>query len=113
MSTAFLSGPEPGVDYAALAADAPKVTAHLEYVDRALFEATGAIFATLIDFRSDTQDASRLIVTRAERDRLVRDLQISFGKKLEQQDQNLIVSSASVLRDLLAKKGYKCSDEPL
>jgi hypothetical protein len=58
--------------------------------------------------------ASRLIITRAERDKLVRSLQISFGKKLvDQQEQNLIVSSASVLRDYLPKKGYKCSDDLL
>jgi hypothetical protein len=31
---------------------------------------------------------------------------------MDQTDQNYIVSSASVLRDYLVKKGYKCSDDP-
>ncbi len=104
MSTAFLSGPKPGVDYDAMAADAPKITAMLEYIDRSLFQATPAIFAMLIDDKPDRQGMGRLSITRAERDRLVRSLRISFGKKLDQHDQNLIVSSASVLRDYLAKK---------
>ena len=40
-------------------------------------------------------------------------MQISFGKKLDLSDQNLTVASASVLRDYLSRKGYKCYDEPL
>ncbi len=114
MATTLLSGPKPGVDYGALTAEAPKITAGLEYIDRSLLQATPLIFATLIDNKPDKQGhMSRLSITRAERDKLVRDLQLGFGKKLDQDNQNLIVSSASVLRDYLAKKGYKCSDEPL
>jgi hypothetical protein len=40
MATAFLSGPKPGVDYSAMMAEAPKLTATLEYIDRALLQAT-------------------------------------------------------------------------
>ena len=113
ITTAFISGvPKPGVDYDALAADAPKITAEVEYIDRTLMQATPAIFATLIDMKPDRQgNVSHLVITRVERDKLVRSLQLSFGKKADQDDQNLIVSSASVLRDYLAKKGFKCSDE--
>ena len=32
-------------------------------------------------------------------------------KKLDQDQQNYTVSSASVLRDYLVKEDYKCSDE--
>jgi hypothetical protein len=114
LSTTFLSSPKPGVDYGALAAGAPKLTAKLEYIDRSLLQATPLIFATLIDNQPDRQGhMSRLIITRAERDELVRRLQISFGKKLDQENQNLLVSSAKVLRHDLAEAGYKCSDEPL
>jgi len=114
MATAIMSGPKSGVDYGAMAADAPKLTAMIEYIDRSLLQATPLIFATLIDDKPDREGhMSRLIITMAQRDVLVRSLQISFGKKLDQDDQNLTVSSASVLRDYLAKKGYKCSDEPL
>src|SRR5262245_1929947 len=49
MATAILSGPKPGVDYGAMTANAPKLTATLEYIDRALFEVTPLVFSTLID----------------------------------------------------------------
>jgi hypothetical protein len=113
MATAFLSGPKPGVDYSAMMAEAPKLTATLGSIDRALFQATPLIFATLIDEKPDKDGQSRLTITRAQRDGLVRSLQISFGKKLDLSDQNFTVASASVLRDYLSRKGYKCSDEPL
>lgn len=113
MATAFTRGPKPGVDYGALAAEAPKLTAMIEYIDRSLLQATPLIFATLIDDKPDKEGhMSRLRITRAERDGLVRSLQISFGDKMDQTDQNWIVSSASVLRTYLAKKGYQCSDDP-
>jgi hypothetical protein len=113
LATAFVSGPKPGVDYGALAADALKLTATLEHIDRSLFQATPLIFATLIADKPDSQGhMSRLRITRAERDKLARFLQIDFGAKMDQTDQNYIVSSASVLRDYLIKKGYKCSDDP-
>jgi hypothetical protein len=114
MAKTMISGPKPGIDYGAIAAGAPKLSAQLEYIDRSLFQATPLIFATLIDDMKPDKDGhvSRLIITRAQRCDLLRNLQSSFGKKLEQADQNYIVSSASVLRDYLSKKGYKCSDEP-
>jgi hypothetical protein len=113
MASAFVQGPKPGVDYGALAAEAPKLTAMIEYIDRSIFQATPLIFATLIADKPDSQGRmSRLRITRAERDELVRSLQISFGEKMDQTDQNWIVSSATVLRDYLIKKGYKCSDDP-
>jgi hypothetical protein len=71
------------------------------------------IFSTLIDEKPDKNGhMSRLSITRAERDALVRSLEMSFGTKLDQTNQNVLVSSASALRDALTKKGYRCSDEP-
>src|SRR6266567_6039638 len=40
ISTSLLSRPQPGVDYGGLAAEIPKITASLEYIDRSLLEAT-------------------------------------------------------------------------
>jgi hypothetical protein len=112
-AVAMASGPKPGVDYGALAAEAPKLTGTLEYLQKSLFEATPLIFATLIDSKPDRNGKmSRLIITRAERNMLVKSLQIEFGSKMEQKDQSWIVSSATVLRDYLSKKGYACADEP-
>ncbi|MGA7326832.1 MAG: hypothetical protein WBX25_20665 [Rhodomicrobium sp.] len=111
--TAFINGPKPNVDYGKLAAEAPIITAHLESVDQALFEVTPAIFASLIDERPDAENhMSHLTITKAERADLVRSLNIYFGKKIDSKDHNYTVSTASVLRFYLTKKGYKCSDEP-
>ncbi len=112
ISSTFIAGPEPGVDYGRLAAEMPKVRAKLEYVDHALFQATLSIFATLIDEKPDSKNhASHLIITKAERAKLLHDITRDFGSKLNQKHQNWTVSSASVLKALLLKD-YKCSDEP-
>jgi len=112
ISQALVAGPKPGVDYGSMTAELPKITAKMEYIDETLFKATPLVFATLIDEKPDKNGhMSRLIITRAERDTLVQTLNRSFGKKLDQENQNWTVSSASVLRHYLLKKGYKCSDE--
>lgn len=54
---------------------------------------------------------SHLIVTKAERKKLIEDLDRDFGKKLDQKDQNYIVGAASVLKAYF-QKDFKCSDEP-
>jgi hypothetical protein len=111
--SALIAGPQPNVDYGKIAADAPKLTAQLEYIDKAIFEATPLIFATLIDMKPDAQNhVNHLIITKDERDKLVRSIVLSFGKKLDEANQNYTVSTASVLKGYLAEKGYKCSDEP-
>jgi hypothetical protein len=44
IASAFVSGPKPGVDYGAMTADAPKLTAMLEYLDRAQFSGDALSF---------------------------------------------------------------------
>ena len=111
ISTSLLSRPQPSVDYGALATEAPKITASLEYIDRSLLEVTPLIFATLIDQTADKNGkVSQLIITTAERQRLLVALSLHFGQKMDLENQSYIVSSASVLKSYLLK--YKCSDEP-
>ena len=38
--SAFVGGPKPNVDYAKLGADMPKIRARLDFIDKALFEAS-------------------------------------------------------------------------
>jgi hypothetical protein len=112
ISTAFMGGPKPGVDYDKMSAEMPKIRAALEFVDRAIFEATPLIFATLINQRADSKNhASHLIITKAERTKLLDDIAARFGSKLDQKGQNFTVSAASVLKGYLFKD-FKCSDEP-
>jgi len=110
IGTAFVSGPKPNVDYNAMAAEVPQLTAMIEDIDRSLFQATPAIFAMLIADKPDGQ-MSRLGITRAERDTLLHILQFGFGAKMNITDQDYIVGSASMLRDYLSEQSYKCSDE--
>jgi hypothetical protein len=112
INSIFIAGPKPGVDYGKLAAEMPKIRAELEYIDHALFDATPLIFETLIDKKPDSKNhASHLIITKAERAKLIGDLTRSFGSKLDQKDQNFTVSAASVLKAYFLKD-YKCSDDP-
>jgi hypothetical protein len=110
---ALMSGPKPGIDYDAIAAEAPKLTAEMEYIDTALFDASPLVFATLIDPAPDANNhMSKLIITNAQRNKLIADINSQFGAKLDQKDQGHIVGAAWVLRAYLGKeKGYSASDE--
>lgn len=112
VSSAFLDGPKPGVDYGKLGAEMPQLRARLEFIDKALFEASPSIFATLIDMKPDSKNhVSHLIITKEERAKLLDDINTDFGSKLDEKEQNWIVSAASVLKGYLLKD-FKSSDEP-
>jgi hypothetical protein len=112
ISSQFIAGPKPGVDYGKLASEMPKIRAALEYIDHALFEAAPLVFATLIDPKPDSKNhASHLVITKAERAKLISDITAHFGAKLEQKDQNFTVGAASVLKAYFLKD-FKCSDDP-
>jgi len=112
-ASTLIAGPKPGVDYGQLAADMPKISASIEFIDESLFNAVPLVFAMLIRPTPDKDNhMSRLVITTAERARLVSDLDAAFGGKMDAKDQNYGVSSASVLKSFLTQSGYKCTDEP-
>jgi hypothetical protein len=112
ISSAFIGGPKDGVDYSKLGAEMPQIRGELDFIDQSLFEATPGVFATLIDMKADSKGhANHLIITKEDRARLISKLDDSFGAKLDQKDQNLTVSAATVLKGYL-NKDFKCSDEP-
>jgi len=112
-ASTMIAGPKPGVDYGQLAAEMPKISASIEFVDESLFKVTPLVFAMLIRPTPDKDNhMSRLVITTDEKARLVHDLDAAFGKKMDAEDQNYVVSSASVLKFYLTKKGYQCTDEP-
>jgi hypothetical protein len=111
--SALIAGPKPGVDYGQLAAAMPKIAANIEYLDHTLFELCPLVFAALIDQRPDKEGhLSHLVISKAERDALVRELDLSFAKKMDQDNQNWSVSAASVLKNYLTKKDYRFADDP-
>jgi hypothetical protein len=80
IGSAFIGGPTPGVDYGKLAAEVPQVRAALDDIDHSLFEAAPLIFATLIDQKADSKNhVSHLIITKAERAKLLSDITTDFG----------------------------------
>ncbi|MGH9693057.1 MAG: hypothetical protein ACRD5Z_02860 [Bryobacteraceae bacterium] len=112
IATEMLSGPKPDVDYGKMAAEMPQLRAVLESIDETFMKMSALVFATLIDKRPDKANhMSRLIITKAERQALIGSLNTWFGTKLDQKDQNYIVSAASVLRSYL-RKHYTCADGP-
>jgi len=90
----------------------PQVRAIFDDIDHSLAEAGPLIFATLIDQKGDSRNrANHLIITKAEREKLIDTLTTYFGEELNQKDQNFTVSAASVVKAYLLKD-WKSSDEP-
>lgn len=112
IASEFTGEPKPNVDYGKLTAEMPTITASLEYIDETLFQATPTVFGALIDMKADSHGhASHLVITKVERQQLIRQINSSFGSKLNKKNQNYTVGSASALRAYL-QKDFKCSDEP-
>lgn len=112
ISSKFLAGPKPGVDYSALEAKVPQVRAELENAQKVVFEAAGLVFMTLLDMRPDSQGhVSHLIMTKAEKSDLQDQLDIILKDQSDKGDHDFYISAAIVLRAGLLK-GHKCADEP-
>ena len=108
---AFAQGPKEGVDYVGLSTLMPQFRATLEYIDKAIFEASPLVFATLISDVPDSKGhASHLVISCDERKHLVSHIDNSFGAKLAEKNANFGVSQAKLFRAKLLE--YKCAEEP-
>jgi hypothetical protein len=102
--------PKNGVDYGKLAAQVPEITANMEDVDKGLFQITALVFMSFVDTKADSQNrANHLLITKDQRDRLVRNIENGFGANLNK-DRRYVVSEADLFRMKLLE--FKCSDEP-
>ena len=109
--TAFAEGPKPNVDYKALVAREPKMTAEIEYIDKTMFEGSQLVFGTLLDSRASSKNhADHLVITRQQRDELVRHIDSAFGEKLKASNPSWNVSQAILIRAKLLE--FKTADEP-
>jgi hypothetical protein len=112
ISSKFLAGPKPGVDYQALAVKMPQLRAELEATQKGVFEVTPLVFMTLLDMKPDSQNhVSHLIITKQEKSDLLSSLDIILKDQPEHGDHDYYVSAAMVLRAAFLK-GHKCADEP-
>jgi hypothetical protein len=111
ISSAFVGDPKQNVDYAKLVADLPKIRARLDYIDKALFEASPLIFTTLVNTKPDSKGKASHLVIKAERADLIERIDTDFGSKLDAKGPNYIVAGALILRDGL-QKDFKSSDDP-
>lgn len=109
----FTGKPDPSVDYGELATQAPQITALLEGIDETLTtKGTPAAFAALVDTKEDSRGhVSHLIVTRAERDKMLEDINASFGKQIDKKLERYPypLGAAWLLRSYLRK--FKTADD--
>ena len=110
---AMLAEPKKGVDYSKMVSELPELRARLDDADHVLLKASPAVFMALVDPKPDSHNhLSHLAITCAERARLIDYINISFGDKLNLKNPPYGVGIATVLKDALLNKGFKCSDEP-
>ena len=109
--TAFSVGPKPGVDYSALSAKAPIMTAMMQALDKMTFTATELVIGSAISDRADSQNhANHLVITRAQRANLVQQIESYFGDSLDRKDAPIAVQGAKMIKEKLNE--YFVSDDP-
>lgn len=89
----------------------PEITAQVEYIDESIFQSMVLVFALLIDKKPDSEGhMSHLIITKAQRQKLIDNINGLFGESLDKENKTWTVNSAALLKAYLTKD-YKCRDE--
>jgi hypothetical protein len=114
MSKAMLSGPEPGVNYGAMTARAPELTARVEQIDKSMFQMSQALFFALVDEGRVEEDGNlhHLILNQKDRADAVHTIDAAFGQSLDDKNSTSIVSAAWAIKYGLTRPNYKAADEP-
>ena len=111
ISKTFIDGPKPGLDYSMMTARMPEITASVEFIDETIFKMMPLVFALLIDEKPDSEGhMSHLNITKDQRQKLIDNINGSFGVSLDKEKKNWTVSSAWLMKEYLLKN-YKCTDE--
>lgn len=109
LCSVMYGGPQENVDYAKLAADLPKHTARIQYVDKTLFQMIRLIFATIWSNRVDGHGhVSYLMIDGRQRDDLLHEIENWFPAKDDKLDDSYPRSAMRILR--LKLKEFKSSD---
>lgn len=115
MSKAMLSGPVAGVNYGAMTARAPELTAQIEQIDKTMFKMSQALFLALVDEGRLSSDGNlhHLIINKKDRDGMVYAIDTAFGRSLEdEKNASSIVNAAWAIKYGLTRPTYKAADEP-
>jgi hypothetical protein len=115
IAKAMLSGPAPGVNYGAMTARAPELTAQVEQIDKTLFKISESLFYALVDEGRVEADGNlhHLILNKRDRADMVHTIDTAFGRSLDD-DKNAtsIVNAAWAIKYGLTRPIYKAADEP-
>jgi hypothetical protein len=84
--------------------------ARVDAIDKSLFETSTQAFATLLSAAPDRRGKlTRLSITTAEKQSLLRQIQLEFGAELDEDQQTYLVSAATLIRD--AVRSHAAADE--
>jgi len=108
MCAVFMPGSTPAVDFSTIEAEAPRLAAKIDDLDRMLFESSPLVCDALLSDPKGHSD--HLILTRKERDEMVATLNSSFPA-IDEKAPDYLTSSAKVLKIFLAKSGYRTADK--
>jgi hypothetical protein len=113
MAKAMLEGPQPGVNYGAMSARAPELTAYVEQIDKTMFDMAQAMFFGLVDDGRVSSDGNlhHLLLTKKERAAMIGLIDNIFGRSLEDKNASSIVSAARAIKYGLTRPIYKSADE--
>jgi hypothetical protein len=87
-------------------------SAKVDAIDRSLFETSTQAFSTLLSTTSGPHGKPRrLCITMAQKQSLLRQIQLEFGAELDEDQQTYLVNAATVIRDAL--RSHQAADEGL
>ncbi|WP_316229219.1 hypothetical protein [Bradyrhizobium sp. SZCCHNR1070] len=114
MSKAMLSGPATGVNYGAMTARAPELTAEVEQIDKSMFKMSQPLFFALVDDGRVEADGNlhHLILNKKDRADIIRTIDTAFGQSLDDKNATSIVNAAWAIKYGLTRPIYKAADEP-
>jgi hypothetical protein len=108
--TALKEGANANVSSLEVMAAVSRYNAKVDAIDHALFATSTQAFLTLLNTTPGSRNtARRLGITLAEKQGLLRQLQLEFGAELDDDQQTYLVNAATVIRDAL--RAHKASDE--
>jgi hypothetical protein len=115
IAKAMLSGPAPGVNYGAMTARAPELTAQVEQIDKSMFQMSQPLFLALVDDGRVDADGNlhHLILNKKDRAGMVHTIDTAFGRSLDDnKNSTSIVNAAWAIKYGLTRPIYKAADEP-